>query len=134
MADQSFRCRLITPTARLLDAEVSYADVPLHDGQVGVMPQTAPIVGELGPGELRLDMPASGTRSYYIDGGFMQHVAGELTILSTGATDIAELDLEEEKAAFAEATARTSLNTDEMDVITADRNKARVRVALASRG
>ena len=32
MAQTSFRCKLVTPTAALVDAPVAYASVPLHDG------------------------------------------------------------------------------------------------------
>ena len=53
MADKSFTCKLITPEARILDAEVTYASVPMHDGQRGIMHLTGAIVGKLGPGRLR---------------------------------------------------------------------------------
>lgn len=128
----SLRCRLITPTERLFDAEASYVDVPLHDGQQGIMAQTAPLVGKLGPGELRVDT-GSGTKRYYIDGGFMQQLDGTLTILSTGAVDVQELNPEEERAALAEANARNATDTAEMDRISDQRRKAGIRLKLASR-
>ncbi|MEM1166676.1 MAG: F0F1 ATP synthase subunit epsilon [Planctomycetota bacterium] len=133
MSDASFRCLLITPTERMLDVRVTYADVPMHDGQRGVMPRTAPIVGKLGPGELRLELAEGGEQSYYIEGGFMQHVDGTLTVLSTTAEEAASIDAGEARAALAEANARTSTDTDEMDRITNDRRKATVRVALAGK-
>lgn len=133
MAEKSFTCKLITPEARILDAEVTYASVPMHDGQRGIMHLTSAVVGKLGPGRLRLDFPSgSGSKSWFIEGGFMQNVNDELTILAQGAIPADKLDLQEAKAELAEAEARKSMNADEMDKISAERDKARAKVAVAS--
>lgn len=132
MADKSFTCKLITPEARILDAEVTYASVPMHDGQRGVMHHTSAIVGKLGPGRLRLDFPGSGSKSWFIEGGFMQNVNDELTILAQGATPVDQLDAQEAKAELAEAEARKSSDFEEMEKISAERDKFRAKVAAAS--
>jgi len=132
VAEKSFTCKLITPEARLLDAEVTYASVPMHDGQRGVMHMTGAIVGKLGPGRLRLDFPGSGSKSWFIEGGFMQNVNDELTILAQGAVAVTELDTQEAKAELAEAEARKSTDFEEMEKITAERDKARAKVAAVS--
>jgi F0F1-type ATP synthase epsilon subunit len=132
MADKTFSCTLITPAARVLDAEVTYASVPMHDGQMGVMHQTGAIVGKLGPGALRLDFPGSGSaRSWFIEGGFMQNVSDRLTILASGATPVDEIDREETRAALAEAEARKATSAEEMDKLTAERTKLRRKIAAA---
>lgn len=133
MADKTFTCKLITPEARILDAEVVYASVPMHDGQRGVMHHTSAIVGKLGPGRLRLDFPSgSGSKSWFIEGGFMQNVNDELTILAQGAVPADKLDLQDAKAELAEAEARKSSDFEEMEKISAARDKARAKVAVAS--
>jgi F-type H+-transporting ATPase subunit epsilon len=92
LAGNTFRCRLVTPTASLLDEQVVYASVPAWDGLFGVMPQRAPILAKLGLGELRLDFPedakkgTGGSRSFVVEGGFARMAAGELTILAERAT------------------------------------------------
>ena len=131
MADKSFTCKLITPEDRILDAEVTYASVPMHDGQRGVMHHTSAVVGKLGPGRLRLDFPGSGSKSWFIEGGFMQNVNDELTILAQGATPVDELDPQEAKAELAEAEARKSSDFEEMEKISAERDKYRAKVAAA---
>jgi F-type H+-transporting ATPase subunit epsilon len=131
VADKSFTCKLITPEARILDAEVTYASVPMHDGQRGVMHHTSAIVGKLGPGRLRLDFPGSGSKSWFIEGGFMQNVNDELTILAQGAVPVEDLDAQEAKAELAEAEARKSRDFEEMEKISAERDKARAKVAAA---
>lgn len=96
MAQTSFRCKLVTPTAALVDAPVAYASVPLHDGLMGFMPGRAPLLARLGLGELRLDMADTdktkgGTRSFAVSGGFIKMGDGQLTILAEKAVAGEEL-------------------------------------------
>ena len=117
-----------------MDAEVTYASVPMWDGQRGEMHRSAAVVGKLGPGVLRLDFPGSESRSYFIEGGFMQNVADVLTILAEGATPVSELDERELTAALSEATARTPQTPKETDAINAEREKLRRKLAAVRAG
>ncbi len=97
MAAKTFRCRLITPVAKILDEDVTYASVPGWDGLFGVMPSRAPIVAKLGVGELRLDFPdregaKGGSRSFLVEDGFVQMVNNRLTILATRAVSVESID------------------------------------------
>ena len=88
MATKSFRCRLVTPAAMVLDEAVTYASVPAWDGLFGVLPGRAPIVAKLGLGELRLEYAdkggaaggRGGERSFLVEDGFVQMVNDKLTI------------------------------------------------------
>jgi F-type H+-transporting ATPase subunit epsilon len=87
---KTFRCRLITPAAQVLDDQVTYASVPAWDGLFGVLPGRAPIVAKLGKGTLRLDYPsgAPGASKWFkVEDGFVQMVNDKLTILATKATE-----------------------------------------------
>lgn len=86
----SIRCRLVTPTASLLDEQVTYASIPAWDGLFGVQGGHAPLLSRLGTGELRLDFADTskgkgGRRSYALDGGFVRIVDNQLTILAERA-------------------------------------------------
>ncbi len=133
MADKTFTCKLITPEARVLDAAATYASVPMHDGQFGVMHQTSAVVGKLGPGELRVDMPGGQSRSWFIEGGFMQNVGDSLTVLASGATPVGELDAAEARAELAEANARKPAEPVQMNAITEARRIAQAKVAASAR-
>lgn len=133
MADKTFNVRVITPVERLLDAEVVYASVPMWDGQRGEMTRSAPMVGKLGPGVLRLDFPGKGeSRSWFVSGGFMQNVDDKLTILAEGAEAVEDLDAGEVKAALAEANARTPQSTSEADALNAERDLLRAKLRAAT--
>lgn len=143
MADNTFRCRVVTPAESLLDEPITYAAVPMWDGQMGFQHGRAPLVGELGLGELTLRFPdathGGGERKFYVDGGFAQMAGGELIILAEHAIPvemIAESDAESELAAAMKAT----VPDDDEDKFKAAesirlrRERARLKVRLARHG
>jgi F-type H+-transporting ATPase subunit epsilon len=143
VAGKSFRCKLVTPTAALVDDAIVYASVPLWDGLAGILPGRAPMLGRLGLGELRLDFADSakgegGTRAFMIDGGFAKMSEEGLTILAESAIateNIRLADAETElKAADGPATAKpgeTAAAAAERR--TKERDVARLKVALAKK-
>src|SRR5436309_715374 len=108
VAERSFRCRLITPAAQVLDDAAVYASVPAWDGLFGVMPNRAPIVAKLGLGELRIDFADTGTakggsRAFLVEDGFVQMVNNRLTILAAKAFPVESLDAGQAERELAEA-------------------------------
>lgn len=139
MADKPFRCKLITPQSRIFDARISYASIPMWDGKIGVMAGAGALVGKLGFGELRVEfvdryeigvkLEESGRKSWFVEGGFVQNVNNELTILAEKATEMEQVSETDAKAELAEANARRSTDTMEMDRITRDRQRALAKLA-----
>lgn len=143
MAAQTFNCRVVTPTEELLNEAVTSATVPAHDGLFGVLPQHAPIVAELGLGELVLEFPdrsdaAGGRRSYFVDSGFAKMAGDELVILAETAVPVENLNETDAQAELAEAEART-VPEDAPDRSAAterlsrERESARLKVRLAKK-
>jgi len=132
-------CRLVTPTQELLNEEVVYASVPLHDGLMGCQHGTSPLVAQLGLGKLRLDFPSnagSGSREYFIDGGFLKMADNELIILAERAVAAEEIIESEAKAELAEANARVIPDdaANKMDAVaklSAERQAAALKVSMA---
>jgi len=91
MASKQLQLVLVTPEVTLLDEPVESLKFPLYDGQIGILPGRAPLVGRLGTGELVLET-ASGKRSYFIDGGFVQIKGQVVSLLTNGATPAKSLD------------------------------------------
>jgi len=127
----SFNCRLITPEARLTDAEATYVSVPAYDGLMGILPRRAPFVAKLGLGELTIRHSEGGDRTYLLDGGFGQMSGDSLTILAEHAVPVESLDLAEAEAELAEANARTPQDGADMATVTRERDRARLKVRLA---
>ncbi len=86
---KTFTCSLVTPERAVLEAEVSYANLPAHDGQMGVMRDRAAMLVELGKGTLTLDLADGGHKSFALEGGFAQMQNNRLTLLCEKATEIA---------------------------------------------
>lgn len=104
-------CRLITPEDKIIDEPISFASVPAWDGLIGVLPGHAPIVARLGLGELRVDVAdqenrKGGSRSFLVDGGFIQVVNDKMTILAERAWPAEQLNETDAKAEVAELDAR----------------------------
>lgn len=128
---KTFNCRLITPEARLTDAEATYVSVPAYDGLMGILPRRAPFVAKLGLGELTIRHSEGGDRTYLLDGGFGQMSGDSLTILAEHAIPVEKLDLAEAEAELAEASARKAQDGEDMATITRERDRARLKVRLA---
>lgn len=137
MALKPFRCRLVTPTASLVDEEVRYVQLPAWDGSMGFMPGRAPLVAALGNGELRLDMADSakgqgGSRSFFVEGGVAKMGETELLVLAERATAAESLTVagaEAELVAAKSPKAGTSV-TDARKAVDA----ASAKVAFARKG
>lgn len=139
MAGKTFRCRLITPAAQLLDAPVTYASIPAWDGLFGVLVNRAPIVAKLGLGELKLELAErGGTKSFVVQDGFVQMVNNKLTILASKAFPTETLSAAEAQAELATAEREQPKSDDptqrkvEQERIAAARALAKEKVRLAS--
>lgn len=97
MADTAFtspvilRCIVVTPESTVLDSQCEFVALPLFDGEVGIAPGRAPLIGRLGYGELRVRQ-AGKTLRYYLDGGFVQVVNNVVSVLTNRAVPASALD------------------------------------------
>ena len=132
MADpKSFHCSLVTPEQSVLEAEAVYAEVPGHDGQIGLMRDRAPMVVKMGPGKLRLELADGSEKRYLIDGGFAQMTDNKLTLLSERALDAEQIDPDQARAALAEAQALRGETEEQFEKRQHDLAYARAMVELA---
>ncbi len=91
MAAERLHCLVITPERTVVDESADFVAVPLYDGELGVLPGRAPLVGRLGYGELRLRRGEE-VRQYFVDGGFVQIKRNTVTLLTARAIPANELN------------------------------------------
>lgn len=85
MADETkIELVVITPERQVLSETADAVVVPAHDGEVGVLRDRAPLVCELGIGQLRYTQ-AGRTHRLFIDGGFAQVLDNHVTVLTARA-------------------------------------------------
>jgi F-type H+-transporting ATPase subunit epsilon len=121
---------LVTPEKTLLDEPVQALRFPLYDGQIGILPGRAPMVGRLGYGELNITSSAS-TRSYYIDGGFVQVKGPVVSILTDRSMTADEIDSDEAEQQLQKAVAQVATNDVEFSAKARDQERARRMISMA---
>ncbi|MEJ2086276.1 MAG: hypothetical protein P8Y44_11450 [Acidobacteriota bacterium] len=82
---KTFSCSVVTPERAVLECEATFAALPAHDGEIGILFNRAPLLCRLGHGRLRIE---SGAEKHVLQvaGGFAEMVANRLTILTEEAT------------------------------------------------
>ena len=102
----AFNCVIVTPEQQVFDQMVTQVIFPAHDGKMGILTGRAPLLAKLGVGELRLTQSNNQQHRLFIEGGVVQMKDNKLTILTTEAMPVDEIDAESARAELAEATAR----------------------------
>jgi len=100
---------VITPERQVLEETTDSVIFSAHDGEIGILHDRAPLMCELGIGQLRYHA-GSQTRRLFIDGGFAQVNENTVTILTPHAL-LAE-DITAETVAEAERSVEELRGTD----------------------
>ena len=132
MAKQDLRLVLVTPETTVLDEPIQALRFPLYDGQAGILPGRAPVVGRLGYGELRIT-GNSGIRSFYIDGGFVQVKGSIVSLLTNRAVPAGEIDTEAAEKLLEKTRSQVAIGDLEFIAKDRDQQRARQMLALARR-
>lgn len=82
--DHRLRVVIVTPERSVLDERADFVVLPMIDGELGVLPQHAPLVGRVGSGELRITR-GNTVSKWQISGGFAQVRADVVTVLTSRA-------------------------------------------------
>jgi F-type H+-transporting ATPase subunit epsilon len=85
------QCLVVTPEKTLLDETADFVALPLYDGELGILPGRAPLIGRLGYGELRTRTDQTIHR-YFVDGGFAQVRDDVVTVLTNRAVPADQID------------------------------------------
>lgn len=123
------QCVVVTPERAVLDETVDFVSLPMYDGELGVLPGRAPLIGRLGYGELRTRHGAE-THRYYIDGGFAQVRSNVVTVLTPKALKAEEIDPAAARQALTAATGpAVTPDAQKAKAQTQERARAQLRVA-----
>ena len=123
------KCVVVTPERAVLDEVVDFVAVPMYDGELGVLPGRAPLIGRLGFGELRTKREDK-TLRFYIDGGFVQVRSDVVTVLTPQAIPAGDIKLEAaQKALQAAQTPGQTAEAQENQLKAQDRARAQIRIA-----
>jgi len=114
------------------DAGIDVVIAPALQGEVAILPEHAPLITPLVPGELRVRKGADEV-SYFIAGGFLEVLRDKVTILADAAEHAEEIDVARAEDARRRAQEALAHRHEQPDVATAEaalrRSLLRLRVA-----
>ena len=126
--------QIITAEREVFSGEVDALVAPGVAGQLGILPNHAPLMTVLQPGELLVR--AGGDESYLaLSGGYLEVLGNQAIVLADAAEDVDEIDEARAQEALARAQERiSSRETDiELEQAVASLRRAQVRVTVARR-
>jgi F-type H+-transporting ATPase subunit epsilon len=131
---RALHCVVVTPERALIDEQAEFVAVPLYDGELGVLPGRAPLIGRLGYGELRLRRGGA-TQRFFIDGGFVQVRDNVITILTSRAVRAEDINPAAVERAL-EETHQPAPTPEAQDarLKAQERARSQLRVARHARG
>lgn len=91
------KLEIVTPEKRVLEAEVDSVTIPTSSGEVGILPNHAPLISALKPGLLSYSTKGSGEK-LAVSGGFVEVNKNKVAVLADTAETADEIDLEAAKA------------------------------------
>ena len=139
MPANSIELVVVTPTRQLLRQSVTEVQLPGAKGYLGILPGHAPLMTELGIGELSY-RDASGKEPAHlaIISGFAEVLPERVTLLAETAEFAAEIDLARAEAAKARAEQRLAKGDSTLDwdraSVALQRALIRIQVARKRRG
>ncbi len=90
MAGNEVHFVVVTPEAQVAEGTAQSVVIPAHDGELGVLRNRAPLMCELGIGQMRYTADGQ-TKRLFIDGGFAQVNRNDVTVLSARAVPDSEI-------------------------------------------
>jgi F-type H+-transporting ATPase subunit epsilon len=84
--------RLVTPDRILVDETADAVELPSKSGYMEALYGHAPLLAELGVGEVRLHGGSSGDQTYFVVWGFVEVLPDRVTILAQNAIKPEEID------------------------------------------
>jgi F-type H+-transporting ATPase subunit epsilon len=140
MLPEALQLIIVTPVRELLRETVREVQLPGADGYLGVLPGAAPLITELGIGELTFHGEGGGEASepIAIIRGFAEVLPDRVTVLAETAELSHEIDVARAEAALRRAQERMASPAADLDwdrvTLALQRALIRIQVARKQRG
>jgi F-type H+-transporting ATPase subunit epsilon len=140
MLPDSIELIIVTPERQLLREKVVEVTLPGADGQLGVLPGHAPLITELGIGELTYRGQGGSEGTLAVISGFSEVLGDRVTVLAETAERPEEIDLRraEEAKKRAEERLAAAASDPEIDwaraAVALQRSLIRIQVARKQSG
>ncbi|HEY1424552.1 MAG TPA: F0F1 ATP synthase subunit epsilon [Candidatus Acidoferrum sp.] len=115
MSADSIQLVIVTPVRQLLSEAVTEAQLPGADGYLGVLPGHAPLITELGIGELTYRTTGGETGLLAIIRGFAEVLPERISVLAEMAERAEDIDLARAQEALKRAQERIAKGGEDID-------------------
>ena len=126
MAD-TVEFELVSPARLLMSEPVGMVVVPGGDGDIGVLPEHAPLICTVRPGVIKVYDGDKVTEQIFVAGGLCEVSPERCTVLAEEAIMVADIDADDARQRLADAEA----GEKDADDVTRPRWEAKRRVAEA---
>jgi F-type H+-transporting ATPase subunit epsilon len=83
---------IVSAEGEIYSGEAKMVFLPAAEGDIGVAPRHAPLLGLLRAGEVRVQPPEGDEQSFYVGGGALEVQPTRVTVLADTAARAADLD------------------------------------------
>lgn len=115
MLPDAIQLVIVTPERQILKATVSEVTLPGADGYLGVLPGHAPLITELGVGELTYGSKDGKAGLLAVTRGFAEVLPDRVAVLAETAEFAEEIDLARAEAALKRAQERIAKGGENID-------------------
>jgi F-type H+-transporting ATPase subunit epsilon len=111
----TFSLRIVSPEGDVLKEDVEFVVLPGGLGELGILPNHAPLISGLNVGVIRYTLNST-IKLVAITGGFVEVIDNSVTVLADTAELSEEIDLSRAVEAKERAMKRLAVHSDEIDV------------------
>ena len=133
---ETFRLEIAAPERLLVNEAVTEASIPGEHGVLGILPGHAPLLGELGVGELSYTLVTGQRHFMAVGGGYVEISGNHVRVAALGAEFANEIDVARAEIALKRAAERVANPLAGVDVAralnAARRAQARLDAAKAA--
>jgi len=132
MAD-TFDLEIATPEKLVIHEQVTDAQIPAEGGMIGVLPEHAALISQLGIGELTYTLGGA-KQTLVVSGGWVEVLKNHVRVLADAAEKPAEIDVPRAQASLKRAEERLAKASGEGIDIPEELNavkRAQARLAAA---
>ncbi|MBT9494224.1 MAG: F0F1 ATP synthase subunit epsilon [Paucibacter sp.] len=106
---------VVSAEEQIFSGEAKFVALPGESGELGILPNHAPLITRIKPGAVRIQRADNGQEEFvFVAGGLLEVQPGRVTVLAD--TAIRGKDLDEAKATEAKALAEEAMKNAKTDI------------------
>ncbi|MHB1043505.1 MAG: F0F1 ATP synthase subunit epsilon [Eubacteriales bacterium] len=119
MSEKTQRLEIVTPEKKVFSENVDFLVAPGSDGELGILPEHAPLITSLNIGIMRVEQEGKKFK-VVVTGGFMEVRNSKVTVLANSAERAESIDAARAEEAKRRAEERLAAKTPDIDIMRAE--------------